>query len=181
MGFSFRKSFKAGPVRINFSKSGIGASIGVKGARIGVNAKGKTYISAGAGGVYCRKTLNGSSGDVSVSSSNGSSSYVSGIGEVSSEILPIEGKIKFSGNGKTIYWRYSTAKRVGFIIEGIILIIVGLFFGIISLGMSVDSGKAAIPLGILAAGLWLGGVGLFILRSKTIIVDNDDIEQNTKD
>ena len=42
MGLRFRKSFKIGPIRINISKSGIGFSIGVKGFRIGRNAKGKT-------------------------------------------------------------------------------------------------------------------------------------------
>ncbi|RYZ61759.1 MAG: DUF4236 domain-containing protein [Proteobacteria bacterium] len=35
MGFSLRKSFKAGPIRINLSRKGVGASIGVKGMRIG--------------------------------------------------------------------------------------------------------------------------------------------------
>jgi len=34
MGFYFRKSKKFGPFRLNFSKSGIGASVGVKAARV---------------------------------------------------------------------------------------------------------------------------------------------------
>ncbi len=42
MGLRFRKSINIGPLRINFSKSGIGFSIGVKGFRIGRSAKGKT-------------------------------------------------------------------------------------------------------------------------------------------
>lgn len=33
MGFSFRRSSSFGPFRLNFSKSAIGASVGVKGAR----------------------------------------------------------------------------------------------------------------------------------------------------
>ena len=33
MGFRFRKSFQAGPVRINLSKSGVGYSVGGKGFR----------------------------------------------------------------------------------------------------------------------------------------------------
>lgn len=42
MGFRFRKSFSLGKlVRINVSKSGIGASIGVKGFRIGVGPTGR--------------------------------------------------------------------------------------------------------------------------------------------
>jgi hypothetical protein len=62
MKISFRKSFKAGPVRINLSKSGVGASIGVKGVRIGVNSKGQGYTSAGTHGVYVRETFGGKAG-----------------------------------------------------------------------------------------------------------------------
>ncbi|MBX3276262.1 MAG: DUF4236 domain-containing protein [Sandaracinaceae bacterium] len=40
MGFRFRKSFKVGGVRINLSKSGVGASVGVKGLRVGVGPRG---------------------------------------------------------------------------------------------------------------------------------------------
>jgi hypothetical protein len=57
MGLSFRKSFKLGPLRLNLSKSGVGASVGVKGARVGVDAKGKGYVAGGRGGVYFRETL----------------------------------------------------------------------------------------------------------------------------
>jgi hypothetical protein len=46
MGFRFRKSIKAGPLKINMSKSGIGYSVGTKGARITKTAKGKTRVSA---------------------------------------------------------------------------------------------------------------------------------------
>jgi hypothetical protein len=57
MGFFLRKGFNIGPLRLNLSKSGIGASIGVKGARVGINGKGKGYVAAGRGGIYYRKTL----------------------------------------------------------------------------------------------------------------------------
>ena len=40
MGFRFRKNFGKGPFRINISKSGIGYSVGVKGARIAKTANG---------------------------------------------------------------------------------------------------------------------------------------------
>lgn len=40
MGFRFRKGFKVGGVRINLSKSGVGASVGVKGLRVGVGPRG---------------------------------------------------------------------------------------------------------------------------------------------
>ncbi|MCH5294024.1 MAG: DUF4236 domain-containing protein [Treponema sp.] len=68
MGFRFRKSMKIGPVRLNVSKSGLGVSTGVKGARIGVNSKGKVYGSVGVKGMTYRKQFGGadnktSSGD----------------------------------------------------------------------------------------------------------------------
>ena len=42
MGLRFRKSINIGPLRLNFSKSGVGMSVGVKGFRVGRSAKGKT-------------------------------------------------------------------------------------------------------------------------------------------
>lgn len=42
MGLNFRKSIKIAPgIRMNISKSGVGFSAGVKGARISVNSKGR--------------------------------------------------------------------------------------------------------------------------------------------
>ncbi len=41
MGLRFRKSINIGPLRINFSKSGIGFSIGVKGFRVSRSARGR--------------------------------------------------------------------------------------------------------------------------------------------
>ncbi len=50
MAFRFRKSIKLAPgIRVNLSKSGIGVSAGIKGARIGVNSRG-TYSSVGIPG-----------------------------------------------------------------------------------------------------------------------------------
>ena len=60
MGIGFRKSMKIGGMRVNFSKSGIGVSTGIKGLRVGVNAKGKSYVSAGTHGIYYRKTFSSS-------------------------------------------------------------------------------------------------------------------------
>jgi hypothetical protein len=54
MGWSFRKSMKCGPLRINLSKSGVGYSIGGKGFRTGVNAKGRKYTSASIPGTGLR-------------------------------------------------------------------------------------------------------------------------------
>lgn len=55
MGFYIRKSFRAGPIRFNLSKSGIGASIGVTGARVGITSQGRSYVHAGRGGLYFRQ------------------------------------------------------------------------------------------------------------------------------
>lgn len=56
MGFYFRKSKSFGPFRLNFSKSGIGLSTGVKGARLSFGPKG-TYVNLGSNGVYYRKKI----------------------------------------------------------------------------------------------------------------------------
>ncbi|HVL78791.1 MAG TPA: DUF4236 domain-containing protein [Sphingomicrobium sp.] len=56
MPFYIRKAFKVGPVRFNLSKSGLGASVGVTGLRVGAGPKGR-YVHAGRGGLYFRKRL----------------------------------------------------------------------------------------------------------------------------
>ena len=51
MSLRFRRSIKLIPgVRLNFSKSTIGLSVGVPGARVSVNTKGDVYASAGIPG-----------------------------------------------------------------------------------------------------------------------------------
>lgn len=57
MGFYLRKSFGFGPLRLNLSKSGLGASFGVKGARVGIKPTGRAYVHAGRAGFYFRETL----------------------------------------------------------------------------------------------------------------------------
>src|SRR5207253_3150031 len=56
MAFYFRKSIGFGPFRFNLSKSGIGASFGVRGARISAGPRG-TYISVGRNGFYYRQKI----------------------------------------------------------------------------------------------------------------------------
>lgn len=56
MGFYIRKGFNFGPLRLNLSRSGLGASIGIKGARIGVGPRG-SYVHLGRGGFYYRQSL----------------------------------------------------------------------------------------------------------------------------
>src|SRR5262245_9125986 len=58
MGWYLRRSIKIGPFRINASKSGLGVSAGVKGARIRVSQRG-TEVHGGRGGIYYRKRIGG--------------------------------------------------------------------------------------------------------------------------
>lgn len=58
MGLYFRRSVRFGPLRVNFSKSGVGLSAGVRGLRVGTGPRGN-YIHAGARGVYYRAALPG--------------------------------------------------------------------------------------------------------------------------
>ncbi len=57
MGWYLKKSFPFGPLRINLSKSGIGASVGVKGLRVSTGPKGR-QLNAGREGLYYRASLN---------------------------------------------------------------------------------------------------------------------------
>lgn len=59
MSFYIRKSVKFGPIRFNFSKSGIGVSAGVTGARIATGPRG-TYVHLGRNGIYYRQKIDGS-------------------------------------------------------------------------------------------------------------------------
>jgi hypothetical protein len=56
MGWYLRKSFALGPLRINLSKSGIGASAGVKELRVSTGPKGR-QLNAGREGLYYRASL----------------------------------------------------------------------------------------------------------------------------
>jgi hypothetical protein len=56
MGWYLKKSLAFGPLRLNLSKSGIGASVGVRGLRVSAGAKGR-QISAGREGLYYRASL----------------------------------------------------------------------------------------------------------------------------
>lgn len=46
MGWYYRKSVNFGPFRVNLSKSGLGYSLGGRGFRVGVTARGRRYTSA---------------------------------------------------------------------------------------------------------------------------------------
>jgi hypothetical protein len=60
MAWGFRRSLRiAGPLRLNFSKSGLGLSLGVPGLHVGVSPKRRPYLRAGlpGTGIYYRKSL----------------------------------------------------------------------------------------------------------------------------
>ena len=63
MGFHLKKTFKSGLFNFNLSNSGIGTSFGVKGLRVGVDGKGRTYIGGGKGMLRYRKYYNLNSKD----------------------------------------------------------------------------------------------------------------------
>lgn len=56
MGLYLKKSLSVGPLRFNFSKSGIGISTGIPGFRIGMGPRGN-YVHMGRGGLYYRATI----------------------------------------------------------------------------------------------------------------------------
>ncbi|ACU77366.1 hypothetical protein Caci_8546 [Catenulispora acidiphila DSM 44928] len=61
MGFRYRKTFKAGPIRVTASKSGISYSAGVKGARVTKRADGRVQTTLSAPGTGLSYTKSSSS------------------------------------------------------------------------------------------------------------------------
>jgi tetratricopeptide (TPR) repeat protein len=63
MGFRMRKSIKVAPgVKLNVSKTGVGASVGAGGARYSAHSSGRKTVTAGSGivpGVYYQKSVSG--------------------------------------------------------------------------------------------------------------------------
>ncbi len=58
MGLYYRKSVSFGPLRLNLSKKGLGASFGVAGLRVGKQAgRSGLYARGGKRGVYFRTKL----------------------------------------------------------------------------------------------------------------------------
>lgn len=93
MPFFLRKSISKGPVRINFSKGGIGLSAGVTGARIGFNKNG-AYVAGGRHGLYYREKI----GPKSKRTRSGSRSASSG-GQPTVEEFVNTG-LTYSGSGQ---------------------------------------------------------------------------------
>jgi hypothetical protein len=61
MAFFLRKALKVDPFRLNLSKSGVGVSAGVTGARVGIRGSdGQPYVYGGRYGLYYRQNLGSS-------------------------------------------------------------------------------------------------------------------------
>ena len=54
MSWSYRKSIRIGPFRVNLSKSGVGYSVGAGGFRSGVSSSGRRYTSVSIPGTGMR-------------------------------------------------------------------------------------------------------------------------------
>jgi uncharacterized protein DUF4236 len=59
MGWRFQKRLSMGPLRVNFSRRGVGTSVGIPGLRIGQSATGRRYLTLGlpGSGLSYTKTL----------------------------------------------------------------------------------------------------------------------------
>jgi hypothetical protein len=55
MGWNLNKAFNFGPLRINLSRKGVGYSVGVRGFRVGRDAKGQDYTHASIPGTGIHK------------------------------------------------------------------------------------------------------------------------------
>jgi tetratricopeptide (TPR) repeat protein len=79
MGFRMRKSIKvASGVRLNVSKSGVGASVGGKGARYSAHSSGRRTTTLGSGvipGVYYQKSASGGGSRSGSTSQPGAAPY----------------------------------------------------------------------------------------------------------
>lgn len=89
MGFYIRKSFSFGPLRVNISKSGLGFSAGARGARVGIDSKGRSYVHYGTGGLYYRSFVDGQ-GRREGSGQHGTSGLASGGVTSTGPAQPIE-------------------------------------------------------------------------------------------
>lgn len=70
MGFHLRKSFKIGAMRFNLSNSGIGFSTGIKGLRVGIDGKGRSYIGGGKGALRFRQQISGAANNDKITGMN---------------------------------------------------------------------------------------------------------------
>ena len=78
MGLFFRKSINFGPLRINFSKSGMSYSLGTRGARVNFSNRG-TFVNLSYKGIYYRRKISMSQNDFNNFSESEKSNFISEI------------------------------------------------------------------------------------------------------
>lgn len=115
MGFRFRKSVNIGGARINFSKSGIGASMGGKGFRVTKKAGGGTRTTASIPGT-----------GISYSTDSKSKSKKASTATAADTKTGI----------KILYWCLRVCAIPMFVL-GLLLLLVDAVLGLLSIGVSI--------------------------------------------
>jgi len=100
MSFYIRKSITLGGLRFNFSKSGIGASVGAKGFRFGVGPRGN-YVHMGRNGVYYRTALSKKDSQSSTNSNE--------------TVVPIEKSLQYEEN--QLLYQEIESRDISFIVD----------------------------------------------------------------
>lgn len=188
MSFYIRKSVKFGPIRLNFSKSGVGLSTGVKGARISTGPRG-THIHMGRNGVYYRQRLDRSTSGTSPSSQTDAD----GDSETFVNDVPTDNgnELLESSNEELLTQINSNIDRPthGFIIGAASTVIAGVLASlayVVQLNSATISARAfpilfALPL-VIAAVIWITGLSVAwvtnqqekLERSTTLQYELDD-------
>lgn len=131
MGFYVRRSVKAGPFRFSVSKSGIGASVGVPGFRIGSGPRGN-YVRIGGGMVRYRATARPRGGvsvpgDPVVARPSGDVVMEGVTGVTSLSLVPTGGgEIVEQLNVAATRWRWGWPVTIAAVILGLALLPYGL-------------------------------------------------------
>uniref|UniRef100_A0A832H5V6 DUF4236 domain-containing protein n=1 Tax=Oscillatoriales cyanobacterium SpSt-402 TaxID=2282168 RepID=A0A832H5V6_9CYAN len=172
MSFYIRKSVKFGPLRLNFSKSGIGVSAGVKGARIATGPRG-TYIHLGRNGIYYRQKIDGSIVDTQpTTSKNSRASFDSSFGDV--ETTSIDNLIE-STNKDTLAQINSRIQQPAFawivgilstFLAGAIVLFAFSILNNVSSLLQIAFPVLVILSVLIAAGVWLFGIWVAWVTSQ---------------
>lgn len=87
MGFRFRKSVNIGPLRLNFSKSGVGYSFGVRGLRYTKKTNGGTRLTSSVPGTGLSYVAETGAKKAAASSDEGSSLFKPLLGSVAAVLV----------------------------------------------------------------------------------------------
>lgn len=143
MGWYFRNSKSVGPFRVNFSKSGMSFSTGVKGARMTFGPRG-TFVNVGSNGIYYRKKLGSSAkGNGSRSKSytqNGAVQYVENYAQTMDTITVQEQTQGVSVTNQAIVKDIKRARLLNWLwiaLAAILLVYVGWWTLIIMLALRI--------------------------------------------